>query len=426
MLPEHRNSLDYLYSLRFFGIKLGLDNVRRLLDRLGNPQAGMRIVHVAGTNGKGSTAAAVAAIFHAAGIPAGLYTSPHLHQFTERIRIDTRQLELREAIELIEELRPFAEELQATFFEVTTALALLSFRRHGLEWAILECGMGGRLDATNIVTPEVSLITPIALDHTRHLGTTLTQVATEKAGIIKPGVAVISARQQPEVASVLQQHVERLGCEMLLPDRDYYWSADEQGVRIDAGDLHLSALRPGLAGSHQHQNLALAAATAGLLMQCGLKITNDQVRRALERVTWPGRLEWLPDRILLDGAHNQAGAQVLAAYLKQQNFSEVHLVFGCKADKQVVDMLKELLPLCHALYATCPPVDEAAEPEVLVAQAQAAGVTAAICSSPVAALQSAQAQRSLQGVIVVAGSLFLVAAIREMLVLQTDNTPILC
>ena len=425
MLPNHRDSLNYLYSLRFFGIKLGLETIRELLDRVGNPHRDLHILHIAGTNGKGSTAASVAAIFHAAGIPAGLYTSPHLHQFTERIRIDTRQLDLDEAIDLIEELRPHAEQLRATFFEVTTAMALLSFRRHGVAWAILECGMGGRLDATNIVTPDLCLITPIALDHTRHLGETLAQVAAEKAGIIKPDIPVVSARQLPAAAAVLQQRAEQLGSRLLLADRDYCWQSEGGSFAVAAGRLALSAVRPALVGRHQHQNLALAAAAAACLADMGVSLGPSSVRSGLEKVCWPGRLEWLPHQILLDGAHNLAGAAILAAYLGDQNLRGLHLIFGCKADKQVLPMLDLLLPFCDTLYAVKPPVEDAADPALLCARAAAHGVAARNYGDPIAALRASRQSRTGTESILVAGSLFLVAVIREQLVVQTDITPIM-
>ncbi len=425
MLPNHRDSLNYLYSLRFFGIKLGLETIRELLDRVGNPHQDLRILHIAGTNGKGSTAAALAAIFHAAGIPAGLYTSPHLHQFTERIRIDTCQLNLDEAIDLIEELRPHAEQLRATFFEVTTAMALLSFKRHGTSWAILECGMGGRLDATNVVTPELCLITPIALDHTRHLGETLAQVAAEKAGIIKPGVPVVSARQLPVAAAVLLQRAEQLNSRLLLADRDYCWQTQGDSFDVTAGRLALSTVSPALMGTHQHQNLALAVAATSCLADMGVSLAPSAVRSGLEKVCWPGRLEWLPHHILLDGAHNLAGATILAAYLNDQNLYGIHLIFGCKADKQVLPMLDLLLPYCRTLYAVRPPVEDAADPSLLRARAADQGVEAQDYDEPIAALQAARQSRSGEEPVLVAGSLFLVAAIREQLVVQTDITPII-
>ncbi|MBD1399787.1 bifunctional folylpolyglutamate synthase/dihydrofolate synthase [Pelovirga terrestris] len=425
MLPDHRDSLDYLYALRFFGIKLGLETITELLDRVGNPQHHLRILHIAGTNGKGSTAAALAAVFHAAGISAGLYTSPHLHQFTERIRVDTRQLELDEIVALIKELRPHAEQLQATFFEVTTAMALLAFQRHGVSWAIMECGMGGRLDATNAVVPELCLITPVALDHTRHLGETLAQVAREKAGIVKSGVPVISACQDAEAAEVLAQRAQLLGSRLLLPGRDYSWQSRPQEFDVQVGSFELKAVRPILPGLHQHQNLALAAAAAGYLRDIGVELEPSAVRSGLERVCWPGRLEWLSPQLLLDGAHNQAGAAILADYLRQQHLARVHLIFGCKADKQVLPMLHLLLPFCQALYATRPPVEDAADTELLCGHAADHAVAAQAFAEPIAALAAARQSRAADELIVVAGSLFLVAAIREQLVVRTDVTPIM-
>ncbi len=425
MLPDYRDSLDYLYSLRFFGIKLGLETIAELLDRVGNPQQHLRILHIAGTNGKGSTAAALAAVFHAAGISAGLYTSPHLHQFTERIRVDARQLELNEAVALIDELRPHADQLQATFFEVTTAMALLAFQRRGVTWAIMECGMGGRLDATNVVLPELCLITPIALDHTRHLGETLAQVAGEKAGIIKSGVPVISARQAPEAAVVLEHRAQQLGSRLLLPDRDYCWQSHPEGFDVRAGSFELKAVHPTLPGVHQHQNLALAAAAAGYLREVGADLGSSAVRSGLERVCWPGRLEWLPQKMLLDGAHNQAGAAILADYLKQQSLRRVHLIFGCKADKQVLPMLDLLLPFCQCLYATRPPVEDAADTELLCAHAADHAVAAQGFAEPIAALAAAKQSRGTDDLILVAGSLFLVAVIREQVVARIDKTPII-
>ncbi len=426
MNQEQRDSLDYLFALRFFGIKLGLETIAALLDRVGNPHRKLRILHIAGTNGKGSTAAALASIFHAAGLPAGLYTSPHLHQFSERIRVDTRQLELDEAIALIEELRPHAEQLQATFFEVTTAMALLAFQRRGAVWAIMECGMGGRLDATNIVVPELCLLTPVALDHTRYLGETLAQVAGEKAGIIKSGVPVISARQTPEAAVVFDQRAQQLGSRLLLPDRDYSWWSRAEDFDVCAGSLDLKAVRPTLPGWHQHQNLALAAAAAGYLRDIGVELEPAAVRSGLERVCWPGRLEWLPQRVLLDGAHNLAGAAILADYLNQQQLHGIHLIFGCKADKQVLPMLDLLLPFCQHVYATRPPVDAAADLELLCSHAADQGVAARSFADPVAALQAARESRAAAEPILVAGSRSLVAAIRELVIDRTDITSIMC
>ena len=412
---RYRESLTYLYSLQFFGIKLGLENIRELLSRVGNPQQSLRIVHIAGTNGKGSTAAALANIFHAANIPAGLYTSPHLHSFTERIRINTQRIDEAEAVELIEELRPHAEVLRATFFEFTTAMALLCFKRRGVQWAILETGLGGRLDATNIVLSDLCLITPIALDHTAHLGTELTEVATEKAGIFKAGVTAISAAQDVAVTPILQQRAAQLGVPLRQFGEDYHCSGAADTFTVSGPDLFLDKVKSGLSGAHQQQNLALAAAAASFLAQQGLDIGPDQIRKGLEKVCWPGRLEWLPSRILLDGAHNPAGAKQLAIYLQQRQLNNLHLVVGCKADKQSDELLAALLPFVGRAYVTCPPVDEAVPMEKMAQKVRESGIVVDEYADPVIAVQAALQNRSAEDTILVAGSLFLVAVVREFL-----------
>lgn len=427
MAQSYQESLEYLYSLQFFGIKLGLDNTRELLSRCGNPQSNLRIIHIAGTNGKGSTAAALASIFHVAGISAGLYTSPHLHSFNERVRVNTQPISDADVVELIEELRPHAAALQATFFEFTTVLALLYFQRRGVEWVILETGLGGRLDATNVVTPELCLISPISHDHTACLGETLAEIAAEKAGIFKPGVAVISNYQPPAVAAVLLQRAAHLECPLARFGSDYSCQGSSPDSFSVCGEgLFLDNVKPALAGAHQQQNLALAAAAAHYLVtQKNLRIENNDIRTGLERVHWPGRLEWLPDRILLDGAHNPAGAETLAAYLAQQQLANIHLVVGCKADKQAELLLQTLLPFVQRIYVTSPPVDEAAPVEKMVQLGQKSGILAAGYVDPVAALRAAQASRETGETILVAGSLFLVAAVREFLISEPRSLTVI-
>jgi len=426
MACSYQDSLDYLYSLQLFGIKLGLENIRNLLAKVGNPQENLQIIHIAGTNGKGSTAAALAGIFHAAKIPAGLYTSPHLHCFTERVRIDLQQIEESEVVTLVEELRPYAEELRTTFFEFTTALALLYFQRSGVQWTILETGLGGRLDATNVVTPELCLMTPISLDHTAYLGGTLAEVAVEKAGIFKAGVPAISGYQDPVADDILRAEAERIGIPLLRLGHDYHcisrsdsFTVSGTGVQLD----HLSSVMP---GRHQHHNLALAAVAADFLAHKGLNLSASAIRQGLERVVWPGRLEWLPDNILLDGAHNRAGAKKLAGYLQQGEMKNLHLVIGCKADKQSSELLLELLPFAERVYATQPPVDNAASAEALALQASQAGVPAESYADPITALQSALARRSAGETILVAGSLFLVAVIREYFHSDSGSLELVC
>jgi dihydrofolate synthase / folylpolyglutamate synthase len=423
---RYREDLDYLYGLQFFGIKLGLENIRELLSRVGDPQDHLRIIHIAGTNGKGSTAATLAAAFHVAGISAGLYTSPHLHDFSERIRVDTQQIDCDEIVALITELRPHAEALQATFFEVTTAMALLSFYRHGVDWAILETGMGGRLDATNAVIPDLCLLTPIGLDHTSYLGDNLADIAAEKAGILKVGVPVICAKQSPEAQSVIAEKAFANSAHLMTEGQNYSFEAADRSFTLTMESCVLKNVKPILQGSHQHQNLALAAAALHYLKQSEqIQIEPDDIRQGLERVCWPGRLELLADRIFLDGAHNAAGAESLAAYLQQENLTGLHMVIGCKEDKQADEVLQCLLPFVSHLYVTSPPVDKPFAPEQIVQMAHCAGVVAEYYLEPEDALTAAQMNRQSADYILVAGSLFLVAAIRSLLLSDTNKLKII-
>jgi dihydrofolate synthase/folylpolyglutamate synthase len=297
-----------------------------------------------------------------------------------------------------------------------TALALLSFRRHGVKWAILETGMGGRLDATNVVTPELCLLTSIALDHAAHLGNDLAAIAAEKAGILKPGVPVISVPQPAAAEQVIAHRAAAVGAPLLQLGRDFCWTNTAAGGTLTGSGYCITGIRPGLPGGHQQQNLALAGAAAAWLGDRGEALSGAAIKQGLEQVRWPGRLEWLPGRILLDGAHNQAGAKTLAAYLQAENLAPVHLIVGCKADKDYAALLSVLLPCCGRVYAVPAPVDAAVSTEKLVQLALRAGLHATAYDRPATALAAAQEERGPEETLVVAGSLFLVAALREQLV----------
>jgi dihydrofolate synthase/folylpolyglutamate synthase len=420
MIGSYQDTLDFLYSLQFFGIKLGLENTMELLDRVANPQHGLKVIHIAGTNGKGSTAAALASVFFHAGIKAGLYTSPHLHSFSERIRIDGEPISEAEIVSLTNELRPHAEQLHATFFEVTTVMALLHFQRNGTEWAIIETGMGGRLDATNLVEPELCLLTPVALDHTQILGETLTQVAAEKAGICKPGVTAICGVQEDPVLTLFRNVANDKGLALYEPLQDYTWDRSSEQMVLHGWDQHV-VFRPGLEGKHQLQNLALAGAAIFCLNAQGkLTISAETLVSGLENVRWPGRLEWLTPQVLVDGAHNPAGARTLADYLREKGYARIRLVVGCKGDKHWQELLDILCPFVTTLYAVRPPVDSSVDPQQIVAQAIDSGVLAQACLSPAEAIETAIKQRNVDEIVVVAGSLFLVAAVREYLLPEAE------
>ncbi len=419
----YRGSLDYLYGLQRFGIKLGLDNIRTLLERLGHPERAFGIVHVAGTNGKGSVCACLATIFRAARLRAGLYTSPHLHSFTERLRVDLEPVAEADVVRLTDKLRACGEGIPLTFFEFTTAMALEFFRERKVGWAVLEVGMGGRLDATNAVHPDLCVITRVGLDHREHLGSTLAEVAGEKAGIIKPGVPVVCSLQEPETLEVIEDRARQCGAPLFLAGRDFASASDLRGMTYRGLDRNLGGLPMGLEGGHQRENLALALVAGELLIRRGVPLDEDALCRGVAQVRWPGRLEWwLGERkVLLDGAHNEDGARALADYLASAAISGVRLVVGMKGDKAAEAMLSRLLPHALALYCAPPPVDLPAAPESLAATAQAAGVPARTFPRVADAMEAALRERRDGEVVVVAGSLFLVAAAREYLMEHEDR-----
>jgi len=422
---DYRESLDYLYGLQRFGIKLGLENIRTLLARLGHPERAFGILHVGGTNGKGSVSAALAEILRQAGYRVGLYTSPHLHSFTERIRVDGAAVAESEVARLTGEIRELAAGVAATFFEFTTALALLHFRRSKVDFVVLEVGMGGRLDATNAVDPRLSVITPICRDHAEHLGQDLPAIASEKAGIIKPGVPLILGRQQPEALAVLLERARQLGAPVLLCGRDFAPRPAAEGFAYRGPGMALDGLRPGLAGAHQHDNLSLALAAAGVLASQGVRLPEAALRAGVEAVRWPGRLEWWGGgrSVLLDGAHNEGGARVLADYLATLDGVRVRWVVAVKGDKYPAEILSPLLPHAAALYCTVPAAEAAVAPEELRRLGEAAAVPGTLHPTPAAALAAALADRGEGEIVLVAGSLFLVAAAREYLMHQELELP---
>ena len=414
---DYRESLDYLYGLQRFGIKLGLDNIRQILSRLQHPEKHYPVVHVAGSNGKGSVCAGLAAILRQAGRRAGLYSSPHLHSFTERIQIDGQSISEEEAVELIATVREASDGIPVTFFEFTTAMALLQFQRCQVELAILEVGMGGRLDATNVVTPQVTVVTPVCLDHAEHLGADLTAIAAEKAGIIKSRVPLILGQQQPDALQVLSERAEELQSPIYRYGRDFSARTDGNGFDYQGLELSLKGLHSGLPGGHQHHNMSLSLAVAEVLRGHGFDLPEAALRNGVAAVRWPGRMEWWQEeeKVLLDGAHNEGGAAVLACYLKSISVTGIRWVVGAKATKDIAQILRPLLPLVNSLYCTVPPVEEAVPAEHIARLATDAGVPARSFDCPESALAAAEADLQPGEIVLVAGSLFLVAAARDYL-----------
>lgn len=420
----YRKSLDYLYGLQRFGIKLGLENITTLLERSGRPDRDLRIIHVAGTNGKGSVCATLASILTRAGFRVGQYTSPHLHSFTERIQVDGRPIAEADVVRLTEELRSCAEGVPITFFEFTTAMALACFRRRKVDIALLEVGMGGRLDATNAVLPEVCVITPICRDHSEHLGADLAAIAGEKAGIIKPQVPVVIARQPQQVRRVLEEKARQVGASVFRCGRDFSLSPAGARFGFSGPGLELHGLETGLQGAHQRGNAALALAVIALLRRKGMTIGEEAIVAGLAQARWPGRLEWWRNRraVLLDGAHNAGGAAALASYLETVPSSGVRWVVGMKRDKAAAEILAPLLPKVSAVYCTAAPIEEAMAPAALARSVRGLGREAAVFDRFEDALGRALGDRSGDEIVLVAGSLFLVAAAREFLLLQEKKS----
>lgn len=410
-----------------FGIKLGLEHSQRLLQSVDNPQNDYGIIHVAGTNGKGSVCAFLREILTQAGYRVGTYTSPHLHRFNERITINDRPIADAELEALVQELRNKNPELPATFFEVTTALALLYFSREQVDLVVLEVGMGGRLDATNVVQPLVSVVTPVSVDHALYLGSSIVEIAAEKGGIIKSHTPVVIARQTPEVLQVLLNQATRCNCDSFVYGRDFHALEVDGSLTVESLQQSWVGLHPGLAGQHQQDNVATALMALECLRDKGYSVAGNAVSRGVQQVRWAGRLEWWSDEhsvdeysqkwppILLDGAHNEAGALVLVDYLRCQDLTAIRWIGGFKVDKDVAAILAALLPVTQMFYALAPPVEEPYPADALEKHLVSCGMQFQRYSDIASALWDAR-QDCLPGeIVVVAGSLFLVAACREYL-----------
>jgi dihydrofolate synthase/folylpolyglutamate synthase len=405
------------------GMRPGLERIETLLDALGNPERRYTLVQVGGTNGKGSTAAMLAAILKAAGRRVGLYTSPHLVSFRERIRVDGEAIAEDDVADGFDAIATLVARVDATMFETTTALALDHFAREAVDVAVLEVGLGGRFDATTVGVPAVTVVSRIDLDHQEVLGPTLAAIAREKAAIIRAGVAVASA-QEPEAAAVLIERAAATGVPLLLEGR-------ELSVRVTARDLsgqtldlagpgfRLDGARIPLLGTFQPSNALLAASAAR-----ALEVPPVAIRAGLARARWPGRFEVLRHgacHVVLDGAHNPAGARALAASLDQWfGASPVTLIFGALRDKDAAGMLTPLAPRAQRVILTASSSPRAAAPDQLRAHVPAGAPRAEIATAPGEALALAD-RPPRSPVLCVAGSLSLVGDVLRLAAGAGDN-----
>jgi len=374
MSMDYKKVQDFLFVRSAKGMKLGLAHIRNLLAELDNPENAFPSIHIAGTNGKGSTAAILESILRAAGYQSGLYTSPHLVDMRERIRIRGKCISEKEVVDQITSLESLLESTGVSFFEILTALAFLHFKTFQVDIAVLETGLGGRLDATNLVTPLLSIITDIGLDHTRILGRRLLDVAREKAGIMKPDVICLSGARNKRVQTFLSQYAEENKTPFQLIHNKVQISniqCSDQGswfnFKTEKSEYKKLYLR--LLGEHQIENSALVIQAVEILREKGWDISEKSVRLGLETVQWPARLELVQGspRILLDSAHNVMSIQKLVNTLKTLfTYKRLILVFGVLADKNYNKMFESIAPLADEIILTKPLSDRALEPKMLL------------------------------------------------------------
>ncbi|HWS99604.1 MAG TPA: folylpolyglutamate synthase/dihydrofolate synthase family protein [Pyrinomonadaceae bacterium] len=428
-------ALSYLLSLghETLAIKLGLTNTERLLAALGDPQKSFPSVQIAGTNGKGSTAVMLERVARAAGVKTGLYTSPHLVSITERVRVDGQEITREEFARLTALVRATAERLVSdgtlpalpTFFEHVTAIALAAFAESRAGLAILETGLGGRLDATTTARAEVVAITPVALDHQEYLGETLSEIASEKAAIIRPGVAAVVAPQSEEALEVILKRCAECGVapRMAAAREPEVIGADETGrlrVNFETGEDRYESIRLALRGRHQIVNAQVAIALAETLRERGFPLTRAAIIEGLETASHAGRLEFrriAGHDFLFDGAHNPAGARALRDFLDEFVHAPVTLLFGAMRDKALTEIAATLFPAANNLILTQPASPRAATPETLARLVPHDFDSSRITLAPSAAeaVNAALAETPPAGIICVTGSLYLVGEVQSIL-----------
>lgn len=445
---DYQNALDYLYSFIDYSLKrnfrnaaekFNLDRMCQFMHYLGDPQEDYAIIHVAGTKGKGSVSSMCASVLSAQGYQMGLYTSPHMVRFTERVRIDNEEISKADLVNIVEILKPVTEKVpEITTFELTTALALVYFSQKKVDYAVLEVGLGGRLDATNIVDPLMAVITSISYDHVKILGDTISEIAGEKAGIIKPNTPVIIAPQKEEARLKIAEIAKKKNAPLIQVGRDYLyaadshslegqtflvWTPDEQSLVdefIESGGREIWTpfrLRIPLLGFHQVENAATAYATLQMAEKLGVEIAPEAYRQGFAKVKWPGRMEILRRHppVVIDSAHNRYSAMRLRQAMDDYfpGFPII-LVFGASEDKDIEGMYQELLPRVKRVITTQSIHPRAIDAKDLVKLAHRSGRSAEAVTPIEDALKNALDEAGGDSVILVAGSVFVAAAVREL------------
>lgn len=443
---NYTESINWLYSLQQFGIKLGLENITRLLSALDHPQKQFESILIGGTNGKGSIGAMIQSILSSSGHKTGLYTSPHLARVEERIRLGYKDISAAQLANALSKIRNVINELlknktlsqHPTFFEVLTAAAFQLFASHKINMAIVEVGMGGRFDATNVLHPVLSIISNIEKDHTEYLGNTLERIAFEKCGIIRQDGILVTGKMKKSPWNTMKRICSEKKSLLINASEDNEFSTDADGsITLKTPHYQYEKLRIPLLGKHQIDNARVAVRVAEILSKMGYTIIRKNILRGIEKTKWEGRVEWVHSKppIILDGAHNVSAMQALSRYLlqlKKQNY-EVRVIFGAMRDKDINGMLRVISPVVDSIYLTTLDLERAADPDLLYNISldyhrvvrkckNLREALKACCRKTSSKVISIKSKKSLQKpVICVCGSLFLVGAFKNLKSRQKDR-----
>jgi len=419
---SYKRTIEYFYGLQSFGVKMGLTSIRAMLSLLGEPQKAFPVVHVGGSNGKGSTSVMVASMLGAAGYRVGLYTSPHLVRFNERIRVGRREISNRSIVELTQRIVSAIEsnaEMSGspTFFEITTALAFLYFAECDIDIAVVEVGMGGRLDATNVVTPIVSVVTNISRDHENILGSGVRAVAHEKAGIVKRGVALVTAARGVAL-DVLKDACRKRGAPIYVKGADFTVKGEDDGFAFIRGASSLTGLHSSLAGVHQLSNAACAIMAVELLREKGYALRDSAMKMGLVEARWPARMEVVgrEPTVVIDCAHNPAGAEALRRALTDLPHKRLFLIIGIMADKDIRGIVSRLIPIADRVIVTAARTERAAPVDLLCGHLQPYGKPLESVEGVARACEAALSMADSDDLICVAGSLHTAGEARTYLV----------
>ncbi len=422
---EYQELLDFLFSLHNYGVKLGLDNITAFLERIGNPQKKIKTFHITGSNGKGSTSSFLASILTQNGYKTGLYTSPHFVKFNERIRIDGMEIDDAHVLSFIKEHRAYIEETKLTFFEVTTALAFKYFAARKVDYAVIEVGLGGRLDATNVINPEAVVITTISLEHTNVLGNTLTEIAAEKAGIIKPGVKVFTGLLNKESADVIAKRAAELKCK--LYPLDEYIIMRNRKAELYTDDLFMDEVSSPLNGYYQKINASLAALTVNKTLGItDSDLFNSAFKNVIINTGFQGRFEIISEKpgLVLDSAHNP---ESLVNFIKEfkfyrKKFTRVKVLFSVLKDKNYAAMIEHLKgEFDEYLITEIKDNERAASLDELGNVFDTYGISHKVTDDPGKTVSEHLASGELKSCLVVMGSMYLIGEVKKHLAEQLNN-----